>query len=413
MKIWLIQIGEALPVNVKIRKLRTAYLADKLIQRGHNVLWWASAFDHFGKRWLYDHDKEVTLHQRLTIKALKGTGYKKNVSLTRYIDHRIIARKFKKSITSVQKPDIIVASLPSYDLAYYATAFAQENSIPILADIRDQWPDIFVEQVPAFFRSIVRIALQKDFKMTKRALKAATGIISMSTNILQWGLQYAERERTQQDRVFYLGYNRGSASERQTGRIAAILKDIKDKFVVTFIGTFGEYHNPSILIKCANILENTNHIHFVLAGDGQLMPKLKKLSSHLPNVTLTGWLNKGEIDAVLTRSNIGVCTANQTAYFFPNKAFAYFSAGLPVVSAFEGDLRELIRKQRLGLYYSPNDVDSLASCIKRLYEDPQLYIKMSENAQKIFNEMFDANKIYDEYAKHVESVADAYSRARA
>ena len=145
MKIWLIQIGEALPVKAGIRKLRTAYLADKLIQRGHSVLWWASAFDHFGKRWLYDHDKEVTLDQSFTIKALKGIGYKKNVSLTRYIDHRIIARKFKRFIPSAQKPDIIVASLPSYDLAYYATAFAQENSIPSLADIRDQWPDIFVE----------------------------------------------------------------------------------------------------------------------------------------------------------------------------------------------------------------------------------------------------------------------------
>ncbi|MFX0200046.1 MAG: glycosyltransferase WbuB, partial [Candidatus Hodarchaeota archaeon] len=61
MNIWLIQIGEALPVKAGIRKLRTAYLADKLIQRGHDVLWWASAFDHFEKRWLYDNDKEVTL----------------------------------------------------------------------------------------------------------------------------------------------------------------------------------------------------------------------------------------------------------------------------------------------------------------------------------------------------------------
>jgi glycosyltransferase involved in cell wall biosynthesis len=411
MRIWLIQIGEPLPVKAGIRKLRTAYLADKLTQRGHNVLWWASAFDHFGKRWLYDRDEEVALDQRLTIKALKGIGYRKNISLTRYIDHRIIARKFRRFITSVQKPDIIVASLPSYDLTYYASAFAQENNIPCLADVRDQWPDIFIEQVPHFFRSLVRTALRKDFKMTERALKSATGIISMSTNILEWGLLYAGREQRQQDRVFYLGYKRGCTSDRQTKRIAAILESLKGKFLVTFIGTFAEYHNPSTLIECAGIMKNANRIHFVLAGDGQLMPKLKQLSGHLPNVTLTGWLNQGEIDAVLARSNIGVCTTNQTAYFFPNKAFAYFSAGLPVVSAFQGDLREVIWKHRLGFYYPPEDMDSLASCIKRLYEDPHLYKNMSKNAQKAFNDMFDANRIYDEYAKHVESVADAYTRA--
>jgi glycosyltransferase involved in cell wall biosynthesis len=108
-----------------------------------------------------------------------------------------------------------------------------------------------------------------------------------------------------------------------------------------------------------------------------------------------------------------VCTTNQTAYFFPNKAFAYFSAGLPVVSAFQGDLRELIQKHRIGFYYPPEDMDSLASCIERLYEDPHLYKNMSKNAQKAFNDMFDANRIYDEYAKHVESVADAYTGASA
>ncbi len=412
MNIWLIQIGEALPVKAGIRKLRTAYLADKLTERGHGVLWWASAFDHFEKRWLYDNDKEVTLDQKFRIKALKGIAYKKNISLSRYIDHRIIARKFKRSMPFVRKPEIIVASLPSYDMAYYATVFAQENGIPSLVDIRDQWPDIFLEQVPDFLRSLVRTALWKDFKMTKRALRSATGIISMSTNILQWGLHYAEREPRWQDRVFYLGYHRDSTSEQQTGRIATILEDLEGKFVVTFIGTFAEYHNPSILIECASILKSTNRIHFVLAGDGQLMPKLKELSAHLPNLTLTGWLNQVEIDALLTQSNIGVCTTNQTAYLFPNKAFAYFSAGLPVVSAFQGDLKEIIRKYRIGFYYPPNDVDSLVNCIKRLYQDPELHRRISKNAQKAFDEMFDADKVYDEYSRHIEAVANRYEGKR-
>ena len=49
MNIWLIQTGEKLPLQNKERKLRTTLLADCLIKRGHSVLWWASAFDHFKK----------------------------------------------------------------------------------------------------------------------------------------------------------------------------------------------------------------------------------------------------------------------------------------------------------------------------------------------------------------------------
>ncbi|MEM3112422.1 MAG: hypothetical protein QXY90_05215 [Candidatus Anstonellales archaeon] len=37
MNIWLIQIGEILPLEEKARKMRTALLADKLVERGHKV----------------------------------------------------------------------------------------------------------------------------------------------------------------------------------------------------------------------------------------------------------------------------------------------------------------------------------------------------------------------------------------
>lgn len=46
MNIWLIQIGEILPLEEKAKKMRTALLADKLVERGYSVLWWTSAFDH-------------------------------------------------------------------------------------------------------------------------------------------------------------------------------------------------------------------------------------------------------------------------------------------------------------------------------------------------------------------------------
>jgi hypothetical protein len=74
VNVWLVQIGEALPVKPGIQKLRTAHLAEKLVQRGHNVIWWASAFDHFKKIWLYSGDTEVTLRQNFKIRTLKGTG---------------------------------------------------------------------------------------------------------------------------------------------------------------------------------------------------------------------------------------------------------------------------------------------------------------------------------------------------
>ena len=97
MNIWLIQIGELLPIKDGERKLRTAILADKLTERGHSVLWWASAFDHFKKVWISKKDTEFVLKNGVKIIALKGIGYKRNISFSRFVDHRIIAMKFRKA----------------------------------------------------------------------------------------------------------------------------------------------------------------------------------------------------------------------------------------------------------------------------------------------------------------------------
>ncbi len=195
MNVWLLKIGEILPLQTGARRLRTAMLADKLTERGHNVLWWASSFDHFGKKWIFNKDMEFQVNERLRIKALKGMGYKKNISLSRFIDHRMIAWKFRKFALRIEKPDMIVASMPSYDLAFEAARYAKKHGIPVLVDIRDQWPDIFIENVPPRFRGMARLILKKEFLMLKSLLGMADGLLSMTDPLLKWGLSYAGRER--------------------------------------------------------------------------------------------------------------------------------------------------------------------------------------------------------------------------
>ncbi len=44
------QIGKPLPIKTGVHKMRTAVLADKLLERGHKVLWWVNAFEHILKK---------------------------------------------------------------------------------------------------------------------------------------------------------------------------------------------------------------------------------------------------------------------------------------------------------------------------------------------------------------------------
>ena len=51
--------------------------------------------------------------------------------------------------------------------------------------------------------------------------------------------------------------------------------------------------------------------------------ELHKLADNVPNLYFTGWLDIDDIDYVLKRSHVGVCSTGATSEreFFPNKVF--------------------------------------------------------------------------------------------
>ena len=71
------------------------------------VRWWASALEHQRKVMQFEKDQEVLLSDRFALQVLCGCGYRKNVSLTRYIDHQIVALKFRIQSKKFPKPDVI------------------------------------------------------------------------------------------------------------------------------------------------------------------------------------------------------------------------------------------------------------------------------------------------------------------
>jgi len=62
MRVWLLTIGEPVPLGAGARDRlhRTGAFARYLVSRGHQVVWWTSAFDHFRKQHLSGEDTLLT-----------------------------------------------------------------------------------------------------------------------------------------------------------------------------------------------------------------------------------------------------------------------------------------------------------------------------------------------------------------
>ncbi|OQY04739.1 MAG: hypothetical protein B6I20_02540 [Bacteroidetes bacterium 4572_117] len=409
MRIWLTQTGEIIPFSKNDRVLRSAQLAFELASRGHEVIWWASAFEHQRKKWVDNNGQTVQLAENLKIILLKGIGYKQNVSIKRFVDHLIVANKFTKLAKSYPKPDIIINSLPEHNLAYHTQKYAKKNNIPTFVDLRDYWPDFMLQFFQnKFLKSIVRLILTRDFYRSRYVLKNANVLVSMMQTMFDWGLEKGKRKPNNFDQVFYIGSPKqpNHINKEFSEEFKTLLKNSANKFNILYIGTFTDVHDPTIILETANIInKNTNFgskINFILAGDGILQKKIKKMANGTSNIFFPGWVDKNEISALLNISKIGFIPINSDEEFFPNKAFLYFSGGLPVFSSSKGEISELINKYNLGYNIDLQKPEQIVDKIENCIDNPGMLKKMGKNIDKIFTEQFDSDIIYKNYADLIE-----------
>lgn len=408
LNIWLLKAGEPLPLQEKEALLRMGLLAEELVGRGHHVTWWTSAWDHRHKKWLSGSDETLQLGG-LRLILLRGLGYHRNISLRRLMDHRLIAQKFKAMSAQEPRPDVIVASLPPYDSAFEAVQFGRRNGVPVIVDLRDEWPDLFLDKIPNPFKSLGRLLLSREFALMKRAVSGATALTSMMEGMLKWGLERAGRQRAPGDQVYYLGAPKAAPVLEISSDLGDLKKRVEGKIVVTYVGTFGLYADPRYLLSAARQLPG---VAFVFAGEGPLLSEMKKAASELKNVFFPGWLSSKKIGQLLSFSDYGICPNTTYREALPNKAISFFGSGLPVLCFLQGDIKTIIESERLGYCFDPADVDSLVSILKNLRRGDEAYLQMKRRVDLAFAEKFDGKMIYKRFADHIEQVARPIGREK-
>lgn len=386
-------------------------LASVLAERQHEVVWWTNAFDHQRKVMVATDGEELTLGPGIRARALRGVGYKRNVSLRRYVDHRIVARRFARRAQSVARPDVIVVSTPCHHAGFEAARYAVANGVPFILDVRDLWPDIFVDRVAGpIGRRAVRWLLRSDFARLEYQARAATAIVAMSNGILDWGLSRAGRSRGEADRVYYLGHPGHVASAAGLpDRCRDWFAKHSNRTVFTFVGTFGESYELDLILSAAERFDaaGRDDIGFVVVGDGAQRPAVERASEHRHNLLYCGWLDAAQVSDVLLRSHVGLVPCRSVENAAPNKLFEYTAAGLPVVSSLEGEMAVEIARHGMGINYSPGDAMAFEQAIARLAGDPGLRGRMALSAQAFHAGFGDARRIYADYADLVETVAAA------
>jgi glycosyltransferase involved in cell wall biosynthesis len=419
MNIWLATIGEPVPLEAggADRLHRTGYFARFLANRGHRTLWWTSTFDHFRKRHLTAGDETVDLDGHFRIRMLRGRGYRRNVSLARLRDHAEIARKFAGEAVQIlaggSRPDLIIAALPSVDLAAACADFGARHAVPVVLDMRDMWPDIFVDTAPVPMRPLARALLQPMFRQARHACSQAAAIAGITDAFVDWGVARGCRRRTPLDRAFPLGYS-AEAPAPEAIRAANETWDhlgVDDSglFTVCYFGGLSRQLDLMHAIDAARLLEKRGaSVRLVLCGDGERLEEYRRAAAGLSSVILPGWVDRAAIYTLMRRSHAGLDPLPGRYDFLAsinNKAIEYMSAGLPVVSSPKrGVLSELLQQRNCGLSYDESDARGLADLLDSLSRDQAHAAAMRRASAALFREQFMADTVCASMESHFERI---------
>lgn len=388
-------------------------LANALVDAGHEVLLWSSAFYHQEKRHRTPDATTVTIGERLRIRLVPSRGYSRNIGPGRLIDHAQLAHNLARELRgwSEELPDVAFVGFPPIETAAAMTRWLKIRGIPVMLDAKDQWPTIFVEPLPAALRPVGRVLLQPYFHYARRAMRDSAAYCAMSSEFVDWMCELSGRPRRTSDHVAPLTAPRpvvepaAAEQAREWWNARGVTGASRRR--VTFVGSLSSAFDFRVVREIAQgYLAAGRDCQFVICGEGDESPAVRELSRGVQNMILPGWIDQPKISALMGMSAATVAPyINNDAFMrsIPNKILDSLAAGLPVLTTLQGTTARLVSDEAVG--FSSGDAAELGGYLNGLLEDPSMWTAASTNARNVYDRRFSSQKVYGDLVRALEELA--------
>lgn len=414
--IWLVTIGEPWPIDGENPRLhRTGTMARLYARGGDEVVWFNNTFDHYRKEHRFDRSTTIHPEPNLTLVGLQGRAYKKNVSVARILHHRDTATDWERIVKDMPVPDIIVASMPSLELARSAVRYGEKHNAPVVVDIRDLWPDIFLEAAPKGFEWAGRIAVSPFYAMLKEGVRKAAAVSGVTESAVDWARNHAGMPRGVFDGHLPLAYE----PEEFFGAAMADASRFWDErgvradsleLTVCFLGNLTKRIEFDTVLQAARQFpkEMEGKVRFVLCGAGDRAADIAACAAETKFMLAPGFVNAPKIAVLMQRSQIGLLpypSSDDYVRLLPNKFFDYCVGGLPILTSLKGHLTSLLQKSGAGWTYENNVPSDLIRILTELSND-RARVSAATAAVAELAKGYTGKKIYGEFRDRLARIVE-------
>lgn len=380
---------------------RFIYLAELLTLNRMNVEVITTTFAHINKRQreLCDSSYEE-LPYKFTM--LPEPGYPKNVCLKRFVSHYVFGKNLGRYLKHIEKPDLVLISVPSLDVGKAARTYCKKNNIPFIVDIQDLWPEAF--------KLVFNIPVVSDLLFLPMTIQAnkiysqADSIVAVSETYRQRGL--SSNHKDNEGLCVYLGTDLERFDSFSSN---SLIEKKEDEVWIVYVGTLGHSYNLEIIFDALNLIDQevTQKVVFHILGDGPYFERFKEYSKccNVESV-FHGRLDYSSMVSFLVKCDIAVNPiVKGAAQSIINKHADYAAAGLPVINTQEcTEYRDLISGYQCGINCDVAATNQVADAIKLLVNDVELRKRMGKASRKMAEECFDRKVTYKKILEKIDKL---------
>lgn len=380
---------------------RFIYLGELLCSCGFDVEIITTTFAHLKKR---QREIDEKLYEDLPYKykMLPEPGYPRNVCLKRFSSHHVFGKNLAHYLETMEKPDAVLAAVPSLDVGKVAGNYCSKHGIPFLVDIQDLWPEAF--------KLVLKLPVISDLVFLPMTVQAnrfygqAERIIAVSETYKQRGL--CSNHKDPDGLCVYLGTDLERFDEN---RKHVHVEKPRDELWVGYAGTLGHSYNIEIIFDALNLLPDAvgEQVVFHVFGDGPYLERFQEYAKDCKvRSVFHGRLDYPTMVSYLCQADIAVNPiVKGAAQSIINKHADYAAAGLPVVNTQEcPEYRDLLKRYGCGINCEVESAEQVAAGLKRLIEDAQLRAQMGANSRRMAEERFDRRNTYRQIVSAIEEL---------
>jgi len=286
---------------------------------------------------------------------------------------------FSRIVQSIEqeRPDMI------YERAYYLCSAgykaAQKYGIPYIVEMNSP----YIEEKPMMSSYSLYHFMAKKVELAQ--LNAANRFIVVSNILKQY---FVKKMPTAVDKIMVIPNAVGSdwripdMSRRIERRHRLGIED--DTIVIGFVGSIFPYHGVDLLIDAfSELSHSTLNLRLLIIGDGSIIGQLKSKCRELQisaKVIFTGSVKNDLIPEYLTMMDIAA-VVHSNWYGSPTKIFEYGAAGLPIISADEEPIKDVMIDGVHGVLVKP-EKSAVKESLVSLINDKEKRLRFGVTFQK-------------------------------